>query len=171
MVDPPAQPHQLQGGQRPLAPLAGRDAGVDEGQLDVGLGRRPLDEVEALEDEAQVPVADPGQLVVVELRHVGAADEVAARRRCVEAAEDVEHRALPAPGAAGDGHEVALLHRQRDALQDVHLQRARVVELVHVVEEQDRRVAFDAVDPVSCAHRSSLVRFVRFNPFRREFNS
>jgi hypothetical protein len=74
----------------------------------------------------------------LKLGHVDAADQVAARRRDVEAAEDVQHRALAAAGAAHDGHVVALLDRERHTLQDVHLERRpRVVDLVDVVEQQD----------------------------------
>ena len=73
---------ETDGAQRGLGPLASPPAphpGVDEGELDVGEGGRAGDEVEALEDEADLAVADVGRLVVLQAERVDAVEPVAAR--------------------------------------------------------------------------------------------
>ena len=57
--------------------LGGRGAVVDEGQLDVVERGGAGEEVEGLEDEADLLVADAGELVVVELGDVVAVEPVA----------------------------------------------------------------------------------------------
>ena len=63
---------------RPLEPRVLRDAGVDERQLDVVQRAGARQQVEGLEDEADLAVAHRRQLVVVHLRD----DLAAAARRC-----------------------------------------------------------------------------------------
>ena len=58
------QTHPLQGGLHPVGPLGGGHALVDEGQLHILPGVEGGDEVEALEDEADLLVADVGELPV-----------------------------------------------------------------------------------------------------------
>ena len=62
-----AQVHHLQGPPRPLQPLLLGHAGVDQRQLDVVQRGGARQQVEGLEDEADLAVADRGQLVVVHL--------------------------------------------------------------------------------------------------------
>ena len=62
-----AEAHPLQRLARPLPPLGAREAGVDQRQLDVVQGVGARQQVEGLEDEADLLVADAGQLAVVEL--------------------------------------------------------------------------------------------------------
>src|SRR5262245_61049486 len=78
-------------GRAAAALLAGH-AGVEERELDVADGGLVAQEVEALEDEPDRAVADRGELAVGERGDVLALEEVAAARRAVEAAEDVEQR-------------------------------------------------------------------------------
>ena len=65
---PIGQPHRLQRRHGPFAPLAAGHPGVGQRQLDVLLRRRPGQQVEALEHEADLPVADLGPLVPVQGR-------------------------------------------------------------------------------------------------------
>ena len=76
--------------------------GVGERQLDVGQRARARDEVEALEDEADLAVAQVGELVLVGAADVEAVEPVDAAGRHVQAAEDVHQRALAAARAAHD---------------------------------------------------------------------
>ncbi len=93
---------------RALVALARGDARVEERQLDVLERARPREEVEALEDEAERPVADLGELVAVEPRDLLAGEPVGAERRPVEAAEDVHQRRLARAGRAHDRDELPL---------------------------------------------------------------
>ena len=71
-------------GQGRLGPLAagfGSDPGVGQGKLDVGQRSRARDQIEALKDEADLPVAHLGQRQLVEVAHVDAVEPVPARRR------------------------------------------------------------------------------------------
>ena len=66
VVRPVGEPDPLERGERALAPLARRHAGVDERQLDVAPRRQVGEQVELLEHEADEQVAHVGELVLVE---------------------------------------------------------------------------------------------------------
>ena len=76
----------------PFCPFLAADAGVDQGQGDVVQGGNAGQEVEVLEDEADVLVADDGQFIVAEVGDFLAAELVRARRGPVQAAQDVHER-------------------------------------------------------------------------------
>ena len=88
------EPDEREALDRARAALGGGDALVEQRDLDV-LGDRQLgDEVEGLEDEADLLAAHAGELVVAELLDRLAVELVAARGRPVEAAEEVHERRL-----------------------------------------------------------------------------
>ncbi len=70
MVHPVAEAEALQQGPGPRLPGATRAAGVDRGDLDVGLGAEIRHQVVALEDEAEVLAAELRQLVRIHVRGV-----------------------------------------------------------------------------------------------------
>ena len=83
VMDPVGQADVAQGLQRHLPPFLGGHAGVDQGQLDVAQRVGARQQVEGLEDEADLLVADLRQLVVVHLAHLDAVQLVlAAGRAC-----------------------------------------------------------------------------------------
>jgi hypothetical protein len=63
VVEPLPHADGLQRGDGPLAAPLARDAGVAQRQLDVGQRARARDEVEGLEDEPDLAVAQVGLLV------------------------------------------------------------------------------------------------------------
>src|SRR5947207_1567210 len=81
-----------------LPAAVGAHAGVDQRHLDVVQGAGPGDEVERLEDEPDLDVADRRQLVVVQVPDVHPVQQVEARCGQVEAADDVHQRALARAG-------------------------------------------------------------------------
>src|SRR5437016_10033757 len=94
VVHPVAQPDA---GERPgglLAPLARRLPRVDQRQLHVVERRRTRQQVEGLEDESDLLVADAGQLVIGQIAHLLPVQPVFARRGCVQAADQVHERRL-----------------------------------------------------------------------------
>ena len=111
--------------------------GVDQRQLDVLERRGAGEQVEGLEHEADLPVADLGALVAVEPRDVDAVEEVAARRRPVEAADDVHERALAGARRAHDRDELARRDRERDAVERAHLDLAHLVDPDEVLDPDD----------------------------------
>src|SRR5262249_31649611 len=105
------------------------------------------EEVELLEHEADEAVAHFGQLVLVERLHVVAGEPEDARRRHVEATEDVHQRRLARPGRTGDGDELAVADAQRDVAQGRHLERAGGVDLGDVDEFDDGSVEGGVAHP------------------------
>ena len=107
-----AQVHHLQGALGHPQPLLLGHPGVDEGQLDVVQGGGPGQQVEGLEDEADLAVADRGQLVVVHLRDHLAPQHVGAAAGRVQAAHDVHEGRLAGAGRPHDRDVLALLDRR-----------------------------------------------------------
>ena len=103
-----------------LAPLSGRPAVEQEGVLDVLQRAEHRHEVEGLEDEAEPPAAQEGALPLAERREVGAVHEDLPRVGLVEAAEEVEQRALAAPRRSGHRDQLAAADREVDAAQRRH---------------------------------------------------
>src|SRR5882724_623419 len=133
--------HRLQPGPRALPPLARRDPAVEQRQLDVLERARAREQIEHLEDEADLRVAHGGQLVARQARHVLGVEPVAPRRRAVEAAEQVHEGGLAGARRAHDSDELAGLDRHRHTAQRVHGVRAEVVVLGELLGRDDRHGA------------------------------
>src|SRR5207253_11140363 len=104
-------------------------ARVDQRHLDVVERRGARDEVVALEDEPDLLVPDPGELVIAEHGDVGVIEDVAAGRRYVEAAEDVHQRRFARDARDHDGNELAAPDMQVDTLKGRHFDPAHPVGL------------------------------------------
>ena len=87
----------------PFGPLFAADTGIDQGQGDVVEGCNSRQEVEVLEDEADVLVADDGEFIVIEVGNFLSSQLVRSGCRPVEAAEDVHQRRLPRAGRPHEG--------------------------------------------------------------------
>jgi hypothetical protein len=129
-----------EGFARAAGALGGAQAqvAVEHRQLDVLDGPGARQQVEALEDEADLRVADLGPLVAVETRDVDAVQPVGARGRPVEAAQDVHERRLAGARGAHDGDQLPGLDREVDPLQGVNLDLAHLVDLRQVADLDDR---------------------------------
>ena len=68
-----------------------RFAAVEQGQFDVLLRRGARQQIESLKHEAKIMPAQQRALVAREILHMHAVEQIGARGRCVETAEDV-HR-------------------------------------------------------------------------------
>ena len=86
----------------------------EERELHVLEGGEDRDEVEGLEDEADLFRAQVGEGIVAESGHVRIADQDPARRGMVEAADQVQEGGLPGSGGTGDRDELAPLDGERD---------------------------------------------------------
>ena len=96
-------------------------AAVDQRELDVLDRVEAGEQVERLEHEADVLVADRRELIVAQLADDLARERVYPRIRCVEAAEHVHQRRLARAGRAHDRHELAGVDVEVDALQRLDL--------------------------------------------------
>ena len=104
-----------------------RRAGDDRRRQRVLEDRALRQQAVILEDEADAPIAERGQRLGVERVRVGVAERDGAAGRPIEAAADVEQRALAAARGADDRRRVAGLQRQRDVAQDVEPRRRLAV--------------------------------------------
>ena len=131
---PLAQPHRLERRERTLPPLSDASR-VDQGHLHVVESARAGYQVEGLEDEPDLAVADRGQLVVVQRRDVDSVEDVAPAAGNVKAADQVHERGLARSRGAHDGDELALLDPQADAFEGGHFERPHLVDLGDVLED------------------------------------
>ena len=89
-----AQAHVLKRLARTGVALAGRDARVQQGKLDVLQCSGARQQVETLKHEPQGAVAQPSQGIAVELRHLPARQPVVPRTGTVEAPQNVHQGGL-----------------------------------------------------------------------------
>jgi hypothetical protein len=110
-------------GQGLLGPLlaAAALAAIEHGQLHVAQRRGALEQHVLLEDKADLLVADVGELVVVEVGHAHAVQQILAAGGLVEAADDVHQRGLAAARGPHDRHHLALADGERDAAEGMDL--------------------------------------------------
>src|SRR5438309_3178215 len=127
VVRPVGESNRLQSLHRPRPPVL--RSGVDQRHLHVMKRRGPRDEVEALEDETDLSVANGGELVVVEPRDFGAVEEVTTASRHVEAADAVRERRLTRAARPHDGDELPFFDDEIDASQRMDLDLAHTVGL------------------------------------------
>jgi hypothetical protein len=140
VLEPVPEPDRLQGlGGQPAA-LAPSQPPVDQGQADVGHRRGPGQQLEALEDEADDPVADRGQLVPGQPGHVPPVEPQRPRGRPVQPAQQPEQGRLARPARPHDGHRVAPLDHQVDPVQGPHLDPVQAVHLGHAKGLDHRRL-------------------------------
>ena len=136
--DAVAQVDHLQGAAGAGQPLLLGDPRVDHGQLDVVEGGGARQQVEGLEDEADLAVADLRQLVVAHLRDHLAAQDVVALGGRVQAADEVHERRLARAGRAHDGDVLAGIDGEADPAQGVDLFRAHDVGAPEVLGADER---------------------------------
>jgi hypothetical protein len=106
--------HSLE--RRKDAPLAlrARHAPVVQRRFDVVVDVEIWNEIEALEDEPDLLVADARALVVGELAHVLAVEDVAPAVELFQQAGDVQERGLAGARVARDGDELPGFHFQAE---------------------------------------------------------
>src|SRR5262245_26724104 len=102
-----------------LAAFSAAHAAVGERQLHVLEDAQVANQVEALEDEANLPISDAGALGGAEVRHLPGIQRVGALRWRVEQPEDREQRRLAAARRSRDGDVLAALNCHVDARQRV----------------------------------------------------
>ena len=127
---------------------------VEQGQLDIFQRRSAREQIETLKNEAELPIANVGQLVAVEARNIDAIEQVAAARRAIEAAEHIHQRGFSRAARAHEGDKLAPRNFQRNAAHGVHVHLAGAVGLVHVLQPNDSGVSghIDSAK-IGAAHR------------------
>src|SRR5437867_3948778 len=118
--------------------LARGHTGVEQRQLDVLEGARPGQEVELLEDEADLCVPDPRERVRREAGDVLAVDDVPTGGGRVETAEEVHEGGLAGTRWPHHRDELAGLDGDGNAAEGVDGVRPEVVVLRQAVDGDDR---------------------------------
>src|ERR1051325_163865 len=118
----------------PLLPLGARKAAIGERQLHVLVDGENADQVEGLEDEGDLPVADAGAVGRGEVRDRLVVEQVAAVGGRVEQAEDREQRRLAASRRPGDGDVFALLDAEMHVRQRVRFDFVGIEDLFDALE-------------------------------------
>ncbi len=90
------------------------DAAIDQRQFDVFQRGGALEEIEPLEHEAEIVPAQQRALVAAEGTHIGAAEEIMAAGRRIEAAQNVHSCRLARARGAHHGDELAVINRKVD---------------------------------------------------------
>ncbi len=101
------QPHLVQKPAGAASRFRRGSAGHGERQRHVFFRRQHVDKVEILEDDPDLPPAEPRPPGLVQGGHVHAADEDRPGRRPVQAGEQVKQSAFSRSGGAHEGHEFA----------------------------------------------------------------
>ena len=92
-------------------------AKIDEGQLDIFKHCELVDEVKALEYEADVAFAQVGPFAFVEMRYLGAIEDKAASIRIVEQTQDIQESGFPTAGRPHDRNEFSFLDFEAEVVQ------------------------------------------------------
>src|SRR3989442_365985 len=137
VLHPIPQRHALQRPRGPRAPCRGPKPRVDEGQLHVVQGGRAGQQVEGLEDEADLLVADPGQRIVGQVGDLLPVEPVLTAARRVEAADQVHERRFPRARGSHHCHILVTPDLDADAAQRAHDLRPHVVRARELVGEDD----------------------------------
>ncbi|MCY1444794.1 hypothetical protein D9M71_612800 [compost metagenome] len=119
MLHARAQAHLAQRTFDALLALAGRHAAVAQRHVDVVEQVQVGDQVEALEDETDLLVAQAAAGVVAQLAHVLPIEHVGAAGEGFQQAGDIEEGGLARAGRAADRDVVALAHMQVQRTQRV----------------------------------------------------
>ena len=125
---------------------------IGQRQLDVLVNGQVADEIEALENEADLAIADAGALREGEVRDLTALERVAAVRWRVEQAEDREQGRLSTTGRAGDGDVFAAANIEVNARERVGFD---------LIREEDFGDAVEVNQGVVSVVHNGLVRWRR----------
>ena len=132
-----SQPHQLQRLPGALAAFFLADLCVERGQFDIFQRRGARQQVESLENEADLAIANRRQLFLAQLGNRDSFKQIASGSGLVQTAQDVHERGFAAATGAHDRDELALLDAYIYAAQRVNFGFAQVVILVHVLYQND----------------------------------
>ncbi|MBA7568093.1 hypothetical protein ES708_09814 [subsurface metagenome] len=146
MGGPVRQAHPLQDFLGLLDPLTAVNTGVNQGEFHIPQGRGTRQEIKRLEDEADFPVPDGGQLVVIHLDNLVAlhvTDQfpfklVAPLGGGIEATDDIHEGRFTRPRGTHDGDVVVGIDGQIDAAQGVDLLIPHFIYLGHIFKGYDR---------------------------------
>jgi len=119
-LHPVGEAHPLERRPRPPGPVLRTYPGVEKPQGDVLEGASPIEQVECLEDVANVLGPEASEVVIRQVNGVDSPDDDSSRRRPVEQAKDVEQGRLPGARRADDAEELAAMDVDGHGAQSQH---------------------------------------------------
>ena len=135
----PGEPDRGERALRARPPLRAAASPVQQGQLHVlergGAGQQ----LEVLEDEAQIAPPQQGALVARQLPDVGSQEAVGSARGHVEAAEDLQRGGFPRAARPDDRDELVRFDAQVDAPQRIDRRGALAVDPADALQDGERR--------------------------------
>src|SRR3954469_9106994 len=133
-----AHPYRLK--RRARALVAAAPIAIQQRHLDIFERRGALEQHILLEHEADLAIANAGQLVVVQAADIFAIENVNPGGGLIEAAQDIHQRALAATRRPYNRHHLAFGDRQRYAAQRVDFDIAHLIDLAHILDFDQRHV-------------------------------
>ena len=127
----------------PLDKLQGAARGLVVGQGLRGIGQRQdhvfkgagaRQQIEVLKHEPDFFIAHMRPLIARQIGHLLPVQHIPAAGGPVKAAQDIHERAFAGAGGARERHQLALLDRERDALEHRHVKLAQMIGLVYIVK-------------------------------------
>ena len=117
---------------------------VDERQLDIVQRGGAGEQVEGLEDESDLLVADAGEFIVVQFADEVTVQPVVALAGGIEAADEVHQRGFAGTGRSHDGDVFVVLDADGDAAQSMDLLlRAHIVGLPQIFNDDHVSIRYD----------------------------
>ncbi len=127
MHHPSPQIHRLEHFLRTSRPLRRRRSVIDQRKLHIMQRSRSSQQIERLKHKPNLLVANPRQLIVIELRNVMSIQPVLALRRRIQAADQVHQRRFPRTRWSHDRNILVMLDPQVHTTQRMHLLIAHLV--------------------------------------------
>ncbi|HEX7779284.1 MAG TPA: hypothetical protein VF424_08610 [Vicinamibacterales bacterium] len=135
------QPHPVEQGLRAHPPLTGRQPRNSEGHLDVFERRELRQQVMELEDESDMAIPESHACGVIHLIDRGVTDANRPGVEGIEAAQDMEQRALADTGRADNRDHFALLDPEIQLMQHFEFSGGGAVRLGESADLDERHAA------------------------------
>ena len=132
MVHTLIQPHAGQRFLGDLSPLLASHTSVYQRQLHIFDGGQGGDQVESLEDKADLLIADHAHLVVGQILYQVAVDVILPAGGYIQQTKHIHQGGFTGAGLADNGYELTLVNGQAYAVQRVHLVLAGVVDFINI---------------------------------------
>src|SRR5262249_7743772 len=110
---------------------------VKQRQLDILAGRCARQQIETLKNETEFVIANVGEPIAIQFRHVGFVQNISPGCRAVETTDNVHQRRFAGATRAHERDKLAALNLKRHAADSVNIDITSVIRLVNVDQLDD----------------------------------
>jgi len=121
-----------------MSSFGARNAGVNKRKFDIFQRGSAGEQIETLEHETDLAVANGGQFPLAEARYFDTFQQVTPAAGFVEAAENIHERRFSTAAGAHDGDELSTFDLGGDSAQRMHPRFAQIVVFVDIFDLDDR---------------------------------